>query len=160
MSRNRSPRNNYSRNIGTVSSCTMREEDLIPSFLSELSSMRPLRREHRTLIRQIKRAMRKADYYGSDSASFDLNESLFDALNEYCLPYFYFGSHPGDGADYGYWLSEEWEEELDSNDGIKVSDLSEVPVGFSGDVAQVSDHGNVTMYRYTRGRHRELWSLV
>ena len=34
-------------------------------------------------------------------------EALFDALND-CAPVgLYFGAHPGDGSDYGFWMSEE-----------------------------------------------------
>jgi hypothetical protein len=44
---------------------------------------------------------------------------------------------------------------------LDVSDTGEVPKGFSGLVAQVSDHGNVTAYNYSRGRQtRELFAIV
>lgn len=43
---------------------------------------------------------------------------------------------------------------------LKVDDLGEVPKGFTGLVCQVSDHGNVTAYRYSRGKARELFSAV
>jgi hypothetical protein len=153
-------KNNYSKNIGSVSSGTMREEDLIPAFLDELESMKPLRREHSKEIKEIRKRMELPNYFESEEAGYDLNEFLFEALDEYAPPYFYFGAHPGDGADYGYWLSEEWEENLKDNGGLKVNDLSEVPKTFSGEVAVVSDHGNVTLYRFHRGRKFEIWSLV
>jgi hypothetical protein len=150
-------KNNYRRNIGSVSCGTMREEDLIPDFIWELRQMKPLRREHRALIREIEESMKREDYFESEDASIDLNEGLFDALQEYALPYFYFGSHPGDGADYGYWLSEDFENEFD---GLKVDDLAEVPKGYSGEVLYVNDHGNMSLYNYSRGRGREVWSVV
>ena len=153
-------RTNYKKNIGTVSCATMRTQDLIPAFVDELRSMRPLHRSHRAELREIEARMAQDGYFDSEDADIDLNEFLFDVLNEYAMPYFYFGSHPGDGCDYGYWLSEEWEEQLEENGGMKVADLAEVPKGFTGDVAQVSDHGNLTMYRYSRGRARELWAIV
>ena len=129
-------RNNYSRNMGSVSHGTMRSEDLIPDFIWELKQQKPLRREHRQLIREIEHNMETVeDYFDSEDASMDLNEGLFDALNEYALPYFYFGAHPGDGSDYGFWLSESIREDFD---GLQVSDTAEVPTGYTGEVLHLS----------------------
>lgn len=159
-------KNNYSRNIGSVSSGTMRAEDLIPDFIWELKQVKPLRREHQKLIREIEARLNSdestmpytcpEDYFVSEDAGFDL-EALFDALNNYALPYFYFGAHPGDGADYGFWLSEGFKDDFD---GLKVSDTSEVPKGYTGEVLHVNDHGNMTLYAYSRGRAREIWAIV
>jgi hypothetical protein len=150
----------HKHNIGSVSCGTMREEDLIPCFLRELESQRPLKRAHRKLIREIKRRMQAEDYYGSDDAGYDLNDELFDALNEYCLPYFYFGSHPGDSADYGYWLSEDFQEQFKDDGGLIVADTSDVPRNYSGEVLLVNDHGNMTLFTYSRGKSREEWAIV
>ena len=110
------------------------------------------------------------DYYETLAVDSDL-DALFDALGEYAGPYFYFGAHPGDGAEYGFWLSESWEENFyhvykstriprDQSAGIIVSDLSEVPKWFRGEVAEVNDHGNVTLYVKTSRSLREIWSVV
>jgi hypothetical protein len=146
-------------NIGSVSSGTMRPEDLIPTLISELQRQKPLHREHRKLIREIQdsqRRMKSPAYYENEQASWDL-DALFDALDCYSPPYFSFGSHPGDGADFGWWLSECFAEDFD---GLKVSDTSEVPRGFTGEVMHVNDHGNLTLYAYSRGRAREVWAIV
>jgi hypothetical protein len=146
-------------NIGSVSHATMRPEDLIPTFISELRYQKPLHREHRKLIREIEanmRRMKSPAYFDSEQVQWDL-EALFDALEAYAPAYFYFGAHPGDGADYGYWLSDDWEQGFD---GIKVSDTSEIPTGYTGEVLHVSDHGNLTLYTCSRGRCREVWAIV
>jgi hypothetical protein len=158
---------NYSKNIGSISHATMRAADLIPRFLDELESQRPLSRVHRKLVRDIKRNLpegvlggKHEDYFDTEDATWDL-EALFDALNEYCLPYFYFGAHPGDGSDYGYWLSEGFADDFEQDgNGIKVNDTSEVPAGYTGEVLHVSDHGNLTLYSARNGKLTEVWGIV
>lgn len=164
--------------MGSVSSGTMRNEDLIPTFCAELDwraqhdthvSAKD-RRVHRKLVRDIEYRLDRSTYFASDSDNADSDLSdLFDALNAYAAPYFYFGAHPGDGADYGYWLSESWDEDFelatdigreDPPAGIKVNDLAEVPSWYRGEVAVVSDHGNVSLYVKTSRSLREIWSVV
>ena len=172
--------------MGSVSCATMREEDLIPAFCYELQGLArqtgilpaKTRREHAKLARDIEKRMHSEnsvlsdDYYASEDAGYDL-ESLFDALGEYAAPYFYFGAHPGNGSDYGFWLSEEWDEEFSvptfvnggnvwdfDVENIKVSDLAEVPAWFRGEVAVVNDHGNVSLYVKTSRSLREVWAVV
>ena len=143
-------------NIGSVSTGTMRPEDLIPAFIDELRAQQPLSQPIRRELRDIERSMSRADYFEAADTSEDLNY-LFDALNTFAPEGFYFGAHPGDGADYGFWLSDDFIEDFD---GLKVSDLSDVPRAYSGSVLLVNDHGNTSLYRYTNGRGRECWSIV
>ena len=145
--------------IGSVSSGTMRKEDLIPSFLWEANRLR-LTKDERKAVRKIQSRINRADsddlYWQDEVSDFDLEE-LFDILNAHSLPYFSFSAHEGDGADYGYWLSSSFDEDFD---GLKVFDTSEVPRGYTGEVLHVSDHGNMTLYAYSRGRGREVWGVV
>ena len=144
-------------NIGSISSGTMRNEDFIPEFIWTLRHQRPCKRAHRALCREIEARMKSQDYFESEGSGFDLEE-LFNALDAYAPAYFYFGSHPGDGADYGFWLSECWDEDFD---GLKVDDLADVQKDYFGEVAVVNDHGNVSLY--TRARNNrlvEIWSVV
>lgn len=162
----------------------MRPEDLIACFLSELQHQKPLRRQHAKLVREIVKRIdadythdHKAegckfnslgiwncgmnadaeDYFGTEDADYDL-ESLFDALNDYAPAYFYFGAHPGDGSDYGYWLSEHF---TDDFDGLRVNDLSEVPRNYFGEILLVNDHGNTSLYVKARNHKlTECWSIV
>jgi hypothetical protein len=143
-------------NIGSVSSGTMLASDLIPCFLWELERQRPLRRIHGRLLREITARMGTADYFDRDDCNEDLDE-LFTALDAYSPEGFYFGAHPGDGACYGWFLSESFTEDFD---GLRVDDTSEVPRGYSGQALVVSDHGNLTLMAYSRGRGREIWSIV
>jgi hypothetical protein len=132
----------------------MSPKDLIPTFLWELEHQKPCR--HRQLVRDISKRFDVDGYFESEESDFDLEE-LFDALNEYCPEYFYFGSHPGDGADYGWWLSEGALEE--DFDGLRVSDLSEVPSDYYGEILLINDHGNTSLYRRARNnRLSEIWS--
>lgn len=107
---------------GSVSHGTMRSEDLIPCFLSVLDdckqdyalSVRPggeLESCERigkldSMMGDIERRAESEDYYESEDADYDL-EWLFDTLGEFAPEGFYFGSHPGDGSDYGFWQSED-----------------------------------------------------
>lgn len=139
---------------GSVSSGTMRPEDLIPDFIWEL---RYLGHRSKNLTEIEKRVERANDEYWQDEeCSFDLEE-LFDMLNEHSLPYMYFGSHPGDGADYGFWISEGMEYDFD---GLKVDDLSEIPADYIGEVLHVNDHGNMTLYWKSARKLREIWAVV
>jgi hypothetical protein len=160
----------------------MRNEDLIPTFCNELSNLArqsgilpaKTRRAHLELVKAIETRMESDDYFDSEDADEDLNEDLFNALNEYAAPYFYFGSHPGDGADYGFWLSEGWDEDFETlgaiigdryntstvTGNLKVSDLADVPSWFRGEVAVVNDHGNVSLYVKTSRTLREVWAIV
>ena len=157
-------KNNYRKNIGSVSEGTLRAEDLHSAFISELESQKPLRKEHRKLLREIQERLDAAEILGvnyfeileGEQASEDLEE-LENALSDYCLPYFYFGAQSGDGACFGFWLSESFPEEFE---GLKVSDTSEVPTGYTGEVLHINDHGNCTLYACTRGRLREIWAVV
>jgi hypothetical protein len=147
---------------GSVSTGTMVTEDLIPTFADELqyrlkhsSTSRGLRKMHYELLTVV-REWKKQDIAFRRDEEF-LLEQLFDALDCYAGPYFYFGAHPGDGADYGYWLSEGFEDEFD---GLKVSDLSEVPAKYRGEVLVINDHGNMSLYVKTSRALREVWSVV
>ena len=146
--------------IGSISSGTMRAEDLIPTFCSELDSLArqpgivsaKRRKDHARFVRLTELCLAgdcdhnhmedcpdsSENYYQSEAADNDL-ETLFDMLGEHAGPYFYFGAHPGDGSDYGFWLSEGLADEFD---GLKVSDTSEIPSKYRGEVLHVNDHGN------------------
>lgn len=146
--------------LGTVSEGTMRLQDLIPAFASVLEEEGG---DPTALNLAIYKLDSRAyvngevgpydnddhDYWHSEDARWDLDE-LLDALNELAPPYCYFGAHPGDGADYGFWVSEgALQEGLYSGEIVRSEDM---PYRLD-----VSDRGNMTLYDQNGD---EVWSVV
>lgn len=97
----------YKASFGSISSGTMRSEDLVPDFAWTLASLtKENRPEHiENLLSEAGAWEEQGDSDMSDDAESDWQEAgadlvndLIDALNEYAPPYAYFGAHPGDGA--------------------------------------------------------------
>ena len=99
---------------GSISHGTMNPEDLIPRFMSHLFRQDPKRarqiwKTYPNLLQALcdKNAGIKTDWWQSEEASEILNNDLFDEMDLHSPEGHHFGSHPGDGADYGYWPNEE-----------------------------------------------------
>ena len=107
-------------------------------------------------ISRIRRKKKTRKYYDSEESYYDL-DYLFDTLNEIALPYFYFGSHPGDDSDYGFWLVDDI---MNVFDGYRCNDLSMVPKNYIGEILYINDHGNLTLYVKTKRTLKEIWSIV
>lgn len=90
---------------GTVIHGTMRPQDLIPAFLDCLQELDPAAY---AAIDGVPDDSWDDDswFWESDDAAW-LIEELFDALDAAAPEGYYFGAHPGDGADYGFWQIEE-----------------------------------------------------
>lgn len=157
--------------IGSVSSGTMRPEDLIPAFLDCVEGIR-LSREDRAAAKKLRVEYEACQGDGetscevlghegmcSEAADVIVND-LFDLLDRYAAPYCYFGSIEGDGADYGFWPAHDAIQEA-------VREGEEISSGRNGDSEHwidegwyrlvVNDHGNMTLL-YRNGR--EVWSIV
>lgn len=153
--------------IGSVSSGTMRPEDLIPDFIDVARDLGANDNEdHKKTLAEIEQRMEADDYFDTEEANWDLEE-LFDILQKYAPPYFYFGASDCDGADYGFWLYEypNVAQEIKDNGGVVVSDLSELDKFEDGgivEVLHVNDHGNVTLYSYNADTKEldEIWAIV
>jgi len=147
--------------FGSISHATMRNQDLIPRFASELRYLGHRSTELTAIESRFSRAMNgkhgeSDSYFESEESAFDL-EWLFDALNEHSPAYGYFGSHAGDGSDYGFWM----DEDIQSNfDGLIVDDTSKIPAKYRGEILHLNDHGNVTLYFKNRLGLREIWAVV
>jgi len=143
--------------IGSVSSGTMRKEDLIPAFVDALRKLAP--NDDDGFLDSVQRRIDEdvdSNYFGSEDADFDFGE-LFTRLDEQAPSYFYFGTNEGDGADYGFWLSED---AIRDFDGLKVDDTSDVPDDYTGEVLHVNDHGNMSLYDAKDGELTEIWAIV
>lgn len=142
---------------GSVSSGTM-ASDLIPDFAWELARLHKANgasnAHHAGLLLD-------AEAYDPDTTDQDtadaILDELFDALNDYAPPYFYFGANEGDGEDYGFWLSPSLPQEFD---GLKLSDLADIPDDYSGSALVINDHGNMSLYTVTDGKTSEVWAIV
>lgn len=143
--------------LGTVISGTVNPQDTIPAFADELRRLRGSL--PRSLYNRVRSAL-KPDH-ARKPEDFDLDtetaNDLADALQDFAPPYAYFGSHAGDGADFGFWLHESWQDDFD---GLQVDDTSKVPSDYTGEVLHVNDHGNATLYVARKGKMLEIWSVV
>lgn len=156
--------------FGTIISGTLRDDDLYPEFLRELQSLNP------------SRAAEYPETWPGDNPDWDYISDLMDDIDSSIEePFVYFGSHEGDGADFGYWVA--WNA-LD--DAIRYGEIVQIEAGqdwyvsdddgqiFLGDpdsnritpvansagaeyVLAVNDHGNATLYALDGS---EIWSVV
>ena len=118
--------------LGSISTGTLKPEDLAPVFIEELFS-------------------RGVDAGGVPE---DMDE-LYEALNDVCPPFVYFGAHPGDGADFGFWPDMEPLEDEIKGSGEYVND--EWLLRDAGLIVDINDHGNITVMDMERN---VLWSVV
>lgn len=147
--------------FGSVIHGTLRPEDLIPAFADAL---RDYLRTCRPVPRYVRaKAFRALEWTKEDCRAEEAGRALVDlsdALDCFAPAYAYFGAHPGDGSDFGFWPIDDVPGAVDEDSGLVVADISEIPRGFSGPVLLVNDHGNMTLYAYSRGRGREVWAIV
>ena len=134
--------NRHKAQVGTVSAGTLRTEDLLKTLGAELEYLakgesHPGNRQNYAEVaaEALADTSTQTDVYNQDTL-----DDVFNCLNELAPPYCYFGSHPGDGADFGFWPDMDTIEELP-----RVSDPGEVRIA-DHDWLFVNDHGNVTVY--------------
>ena len=143
--------------IGSISTGTLRTEDLLEAFAAELDGLRGTSRSHYQLVFDAQNRYYLDD--GRDEREEEAAEivnELIDALNEYAPPFCYFGALEGDGADFGFWPDvDALEEEMRYAEDTADADTKYLPD--SNVLVQVSDHGNVMVMDMN---HKELWSCV
>ena len=96
------------KHAGTVSWGTHRQPDLLRAFAEKLIEFEP---ENEHLIGEARAFAAMMERETIHPRTFDdashVLESLINALNEHAPEGWYFGTHPGDGSDFGFWVSEE-----------------------------------------------------
>lgn len=156
--------------LGSVSTGTMLDRDLIPCFLAVLRQYNP------EVTAQIESgyddilAALDSDEPHADTPY--LTERLFDELDAIAPPYCRFGSCEGDGADYGFWIESD-----DLADAEHAGNVMEYHPEYEGAqiytrvqyaahyqheplptfAAHTDDNGNVALYRVTYTLD-EVWS--
>jgi hypothetical protein len=159
--------------LGSISSGTLRDEDLLEAFADELERLCDLNKglrgngHRRTIIAEARRVEPE-----TERASELINEALPDALNEFAPPFSYFSSSEGDGADFGFWFSSEsLDTALQDGELTRFNDLNDIPGDFCPKQNEpklalvINDHGNMTLYRVRLDHNnlletKEVWSVV
>ena len=146
--------------IGTVSSGTLRSEDLMESFASEL---RQLSDGNHTesgdkLLAEVDAIDRENYDYEDECDVHDLVDALIEELSERAPAHVHFGTLDGDGAEFGFWP------DLDFR-GCTVAEIVSSGPNGEGDMVDIdcqvyvstNDHGNTTVSEL---RGEEIWSVV
>lgn len=143
--------------FGSISTATLRPEDLIPDFVSTLRELRGT--VPKDLWNDVRKALSDSEYMNESGA--EIVDDLMTELNNYAAPYHYFGAHPGDAADFGFWLQDDFQQMLKEDGGIQVDDTSHVPNDYTGEVLLVNCHGNPTLFTAKKGKVVAMvWSHV
>lgn len=140
-------------NLGTVIHATLRPEDLIPAFRDEL-------KKHTDDIPKFE--------HGDDVMDYIIE--LTDALDDYSPSYCYFGTHEGDGSDFGFWVDRELIEcdcaermlPIESCNGFKTTLSGAESIDDELQYLHINDHGNMTLYQRENvdDEFTEVWSVV
>jgi hypothetical protein len=149
--------------IGTLIHGTLRDEDLLPAFADELDrvSNGAYAELRDTAGRWLVWLQEYPDSVEDDAGDTvaecvpEVINELIDALQEYAPSHMTFGAHEGDGSDFGWWPSLDF-------DGC---DMRSVPINGGNDSIDVTcgiyistnDHGNVTVSEL---RGAVIWSAV
>lgn len=167
--------------FGSVSSGTLRTVDLLNALHSELEwqvqrngaflacpENFPLRDRCAKLVGEAQ------DSFAEDGETLtedgeehgpELISDLCDVLSEFAPSYGYFGAHPGDGADFGYWV--EIENVKEQVEFVSSKGEERPAAEFRGEWLHVNERGNCTLYvredspAASEGyADREVWGLV
>lgn len=94
--------------MSSIISGTHRPQDLIPAFLDAVEDLAP---EEYAALRLTPFPCPPAyalededsDWWDGPDCAWFLNEELWNILDSVAPDGHYFGAHPGDGSDFGFW---------------------------------------------------------
>jgi len=125
-----------SRALGSVSTGTLRADQLADAFLGAIDDLRlhdrmPEGLAYRAQLLACTSSSPVADDLPEDAS--ETVEALIEVLDSAANPGWYFGSHPGDGADYGFWPVEEEEPSTSSAAVFDSLDIAQAHHLFASD---------------------------
>lgn len=143
--------------IGSYTSETTHVEARMTDLAWHLRHVRLSRTDRQRLIAWIKEADDAIERDRVEDID-DLYVELVTMAERYVLPYTYIGTCPGDSADFGVWIDHERiVEDMKEGDVVRDTDLNDSHADYVGYVVSISDHGNVSLTRYVRGRRYPVW---
>tara|TARA_R110002050_G_scaffold283173_1_gene431409 strand:- start:1021 stop:1503 length:483 start_codon:yes stop_codon:yes gene_type:complete len=155
--------------LGSISTGTLRTLDLLEAFASEAEARCG---DMATKAVSTARIYLDPDAIVDDEQAQETLDELRFLLEDSCPPFVYFGTHPGDGADFGFWPDmNRLDEELYNQTGAPHLDkvpsyclpmhqdypYGEIELKDDNVIVQLSDHGNVTVMDMERN---VIWSVV
>lgn len=117
---------------GSIIFGTHRLVDLVPAFLDALDGLNPnaadrIRAEYADVLDAIDAHTGELDVDVGEDGTF-LVEDLIDALNDCAPDGTYFGAHPYDGADFGFWPLDDDEDDYDDRMFLEGLDDDDVDI--------------------------------
>lgn len=154
--------------IGSISTGTLKLSELAWAFAYELNRLAKRDEqdpERKSLANKAAAEaldiLAKDEFDETDLAEF-VHKTAPGLFEQYCPPYVYFGTHLGDGADYGFWPNvEALMDDVRGKCGVIKVDAGDEWPQLPADVdnvVEVNDHGNVTLFD-ARSK-QELWACV
>ena len=101
--------------LGTLIHGTLRNEDLLQAFASELYRLAGGTGEGdqpQGIINEAMDLLDNASEEKFEEFASEIVYDLMDALNEYAPTGYYFGAIEGDGSDFGFWTDEDPDEDI------------------------------------------------
>jgi len=147
--------------LGSISTGTLRTEDLLPIFVSTIDSLNG-DQPNTSYLGFSDDLPDDHMYWQSEEAMHDM-EALQDVLQTLCPPFVYFGTLEGDGADFGFWPDMERLQEtltaatVEHTLTLPRNEEWEWQLEDEGVIINTNDHGNTTVMDMERN---VLWSVV